>query len=143
MARMGGQMAEQKKRARAGTAGKKAVAKPEGTAVKQQRKPAVKRAKKATGEQVVAGFEMLRSAALNELSQNGERIAQKLREKSELGDTKSTKLLIELATKMKIPKPVTNLESVALKIEADPEWSGSSDPQGEVKPESEESGSNQ
>jgi len=117
---MGRQMAEQRKRAAASTAKKKAVRKPAGTKTGSN-KAAARTKTKAGSEQSEAGFEQLLSAVQNELSQRGELIARKLRQKSEAGDTQSTKLLIALATKPS-QKLVAKAESVALKIASDPEW---------------------
>ena len=123
MAGMGGQMAEQKKRASVRTAGKKAVRKPTISAPEQNQALEAEKMAKAIEEQAEASIDTFRSAAQDELRKSGQEIAQKLREKSVQGDTKSTKLLIELATKPSAKK-VAKAESVALKIAADPEWNG-------------------
>lgn len=119
--RDGGQMAEQKVRARAGAGKKAASGKAGGSAARKSRGTAQAKRSAPGGRKPEAGFESLRKAAVKELVQGGEQIAKKLREKSEAGDTQSTKLLIELASKPRAKKPA-KAKSVALEIAAEREW---------------------
>lgn len=67
------------------------------------------------------GLEKFLAAAACELEAGSKRIAKKLRVKSEAGDTKSTKLLLELASLQTVERGA-KAESVALEIAAAPEW---------------------
>ena len=114
-------MAEQKKQARTGVARKKTAQKTTEITSDSKVKTPRGKAKQAPEAPAEAGFESLRSAAAEELRHRGQQIAKKLREKSEAGDTQSTKLLIELAKESGVKK-LAKGKSVALRIASDPEW---------------------
>lgn len=143
----GGQMAEGKKRLEsggersraAGRAGNKRVARrrpagkrnAESATEKAQAEQSVAAGGEAPGQSVEAGeglpewndvgFDTLRDAALRELVIGGGKIAEALRRQSEEGDTRSAKLLIELALQPG-RKRTTKSGSTALSIAADADW---------------------
>ena len=94
---------------------------------KRPKKPSVKqrqKEEKAVQEAVADGIDTLRRAVGKELIQNGGKIAEKLRKKSEEGDVPSTKLLVELAKQTSLGKPdiAKKKKSMAKKYATEPEW---------------------
>jgi len=104
---------------------------------------AAKKTADGSEKRVEAGFELLTDALLEELRINGPEIVKKLVEKAMAGDTQSTKLLVAMVmeklaadqkarlmkkalskekAEKKSAKQGTKRSSVAMNIEAAPEW---------------------
>ncbi|WP_420238561.1 hypothetical protein ACOBR2_02850 [Telmatobacter bradus] len=78
---------------------------------------------KAVQDAVTYGIDALRKAVGKELIENGEKIAEKLRQKSAEGDVPSTKLLLALAKQAGLGKTLSaKKKSLALKLVAEREW---------------------
>lgn len=115
------------------------------TAHQKKRKTAAKKKAAGNEKQVEAGFEFLTEAVVEELRTNSPQIAKKLVEKAKAGDTQAMKMLLaaakdKLATaeKARLVKKLLSKEkaekkstqqgkerrSIAMNIEAAPEWGG-------------------
>lgn len=110
--------------------------------IKKKKTSAKKRLteEKEVQEAVADGIDALRKAVGRELIENGEKIAEKLRERSAEGDVPSTKLLLALAKQAGMGKTVSaKKKSLALKFEAEREWtaeksgSGSAEDDGKLE----------
>lgn len=120
MAGNGGQMAEEKKQRARRTAGRQRTA-------KAKRKDAATKRKSEYEELIDAGFEALQEAVFRKLCEDSERIADALFEKSGSGDAQSTRMVLQFVKellKTKGAKKVAKRPSMALRIEAEPEWQG-------------------
>lgn len=120
MAGNGGQMAEEKKQRARTAAGRQQAAKTE-------RKNAARSRKSEHEELVDAGFEALQEAVFRKLCENSEDIVEALFQKSGAGDAQSTRVVLQFVKellKTKGAKKVAKRSSMALRIEAEPEWKG-------------------